>query len=109
MVGSTPSTRYAPVIPVEHSARLIALGYVTDIANRLRMTTPGRAMMASGTVKLRRPERLKSKKLVANPTEHKCPECDGTGFPLVAQPDRLGVKIYPTQCKECLGKGRVAN
>jgi hypothetical protein len=45
--------------PAEHSARLIALGYLADIAARLRMTTPGRAMMASGTVKLRQPERFK--------------------------------------------------
>jgi hypothetical protein len=110
MVGSTPSTRFAPVIPVEHSARLIALGYMTDIASRLRMTTPGRAMMASRTVELRRrPERLKLKKLAVSLTEHKCPECNGAGFPLVAQPVRLGVKIYPPQCKLCLGKGRIAN
>jgi hypothetical protein len=59
MVGNTPINSRAPVIPVEHSARLIALGYMADIADRLRMTTPGRAMMASGTVKLRQPERSK--------------------------------------------------
>jgi hypothetical protein len=46
VVGNTPVNSRAPVIPVEHSARLIALGYMADIADRLRMTTPGRTMMA---------------------------------------------------------------
>jgi hypothetical protein len=36
------------VIPAEHSARLIALGYMADIAGRLRMTTPGRSRIAAG-------------------------------------------------------------
>ena len=30
------------VIPAEHSARLIELGYMADLAGRLRMTTAGR-------------------------------------------------------------------
>jgi DnaJ-class molecular chaperone len=39
--------------------------------------------------------------------EVKCPACNGTGFPAVAQlkPWR---KIYPAPCKECAGKGRIA-
>jgi hypothetical protein len=43
LVGYTPAMNGPPpVIPAEHSARLIALGYMADIAGRLRMTTPGR-------------------------------------------------------------------
>jgi len=38
------------VIPPEHSARLIALGYMADIHGRLRMTTPGRIRLAAGNV-----------------------------------------------------------
>ena len=42
LVG-TPSTYRSPaVIPPEHRARLIELGYVADIQGKLRMTTPGR-------------------------------------------------------------------
>jgi hypothetical protein len=47
-VGSTRVTDSAPTIPAEHSARLIALGYVADLADRLRMTTPGRIRLAAG-------------------------------------------------------------
>ncbi|WP_100381901.1 hypothetical protein [Bradyrhizobium canariense] len=36
------------VIPAEHSARLIALGYMVDLSGRLRMTTPGRQRIAAG-------------------------------------------------------------
>jgi hypothetical protein len=36
------------VIPAEHSVRLIGLGYISDIAGRLRMTTPGRQRIAAG-------------------------------------------------------------
>ena len=47
-VGNTRASDSAPAIPTEHSARLIALGYVADVADRLRMTTPGRQRMAAG-------------------------------------------------------------
>jgi hypothetical protein len=36
------------VIPADHSAKLIALGYMCDLAGRLRMTTPGRLLLAVG-------------------------------------------------------------
>jgi hypothetical protein len=36
------------IIPAEHSARLIELGYVANLLGRLRMTTPGRLRMAAG-------------------------------------------------------------
>jgi hypothetical protein len=36
------------VIPAEHRARLIALGYMVDVTGRLRMTTPGRSRIAAG-------------------------------------------------------------
>jgi hypothetical protein len=35
------------VIPSDHSARLIALGYMADLSGRLRMTTSGRRRIAS--------------------------------------------------------------
>jgi hypothetical protein len=45
LVGNTSAVRDPPaVIPAEHSARLIALGYMVDIAVRLRMTTQGRIL-----------------------------------------------------------------
>jgi hypothetical protein len=45
----TPSTYRCPaVIPPEHRARLIELGYVADIQGKLRMTTPGRNRLAAG-------------------------------------------------------------
>jgi len=47
-VGNTRVIDPAPAIPAEHSARLIALGYLADLADRLRMTTPGRLRMAAG-------------------------------------------------------------
>jgi len=43
----------------------------------------------------------------AKPIEHKCPACNGTGFPVVKQPAQPGRKIYPVQCKSCHGKGRI--
>jgi hypothetical protein len=40
---------YPPaVIPIEHSTKLIALGYMVDLIGRLRMTTPGRQRIAVG-------------------------------------------------------------
>jgi hypothetical protein len=49
LVGRTPAVNGPPaVIPPEHSVRLIALGYMADIAGRLRMTTPGRLRIAAG-------------------------------------------------------------
>jgi hypothetical protein len=47
-VGNTPVNSRVPVIPAEHSARLIALGYMVDLAGKLRMTTPGRIRIAAG-------------------------------------------------------------
>jgi hypothetical protein len=42
-VGNTSAVLNPPAaIPAEHSARLIALGYMADLQGRLRMTTPGR-------------------------------------------------------------------
>jgi hypothetical protein len=49
LVGNTPATTRPPaVIPPEHSARLIALGYMVEIDGRLRMTTPGRVRIYAG-------------------------------------------------------------
>ena len=48
-VGNTCAVREPPaVIPAEHSARLIELGYIADLAGRLRMTSPGRWRIAAG-------------------------------------------------------------
>jgi hypothetical protein len=42
-VGNTSAVSDPPaVIPAEHSARLIGLGYMADLGGKLRMTTPGR-------------------------------------------------------------------
>jgi hypothetical protein len=48
-VGNTSAVTCPPaVIPTEHSARLIALGYMVDLEGRLRMTTPGRIRIYAG-------------------------------------------------------------
>ena len=47
-VGNAPVNSSAPAIPAAHSARLIALGYMVDLAGRLRMTTPGRIRICAG-------------------------------------------------------------
>jgi hypothetical protein len=48
-VGSTSAVTSPPaVIPAEDSVRLIALGYMVDIAGRLRMTTHGRMRINAG-------------------------------------------------------------
>jgi hypothetical protein len=47
-VGNTCAVTDPPaMIPAEHSARLIALGYMADIAGRIRMTTIGRRRIAA--------------------------------------------------------------
>ena len=48
LIGTPSTYGPLPVIPYEHSARLIALGYMVDIQGRLRMTTPGRQRLAVG-------------------------------------------------------------
>src|SRR3984893_11760895 len=48
-VGNTCAVLEPPaVIPAEHRARLIALGYMVHLQGRLRMTTPGRSRMGAG-------------------------------------------------------------
>ena len=48
-VGNTCAVTSLPAaIPIEHSARLIALGYVVYIEGRLRMTTQGRVRIYAG-------------------------------------------------------------
>jgi hypothetical protein len=47
-VGNTRVNGPAPTIPPEHSARLVALGYIADLEGKLRMTTPGRVRLAAG-------------------------------------------------------------
>ena len=47
-VGNTTLLEPPAVIPAKYSARLIELGYMADVAGRLRMTTPGRARIAAG-------------------------------------------------------------
>jgi hypothetical protein len=43
----------------------------------------------------------------ANPTEQKCPACNGTGYSVVMQPVRPGRKIYPAPRQKCGGEGRI--
>jgi hypothetical protein len=68
-VGETSAVLEPPAtIPVEHSARLIALGYMADVAGRLRMTTPGRARIrkrATAKIKLGHLRRLMMSRLRA--------------------------------------------
>jgi hypothetical protein len=46
-VGNTSAVTDPPaIIPTEHRATLIALGYMADLSGRLRMTTPGRHRIA---------------------------------------------------------------
>ena len=51
-IGHTPVNKRPAVIPAEHTARLIALGYMADIAGKLRLTTPGRHQIAAGVATL---------------------------------------------------------
>jgi DnaJ-class molecular chaperone len=44
---------------------------------------------------------------VANPTEQRCPACDGMGVLAVIQPAQPGRRLYPPPCKACDGKGRI--
>jgi len=47
-VANTSAVLEPPaVIPAEHSARLIELGYMADLAGRLRMTSVGRQRIAA--------------------------------------------------------------
>ena len=48
LIGSMPVHGTPPTIPAAHSARLIALGYMADLAGRLRMTTEGRMRIYAG-------------------------------------------------------------
>jgi len=47
-VGNAHVRSSAPTIPAEHSARLIALGYMVYLSGRLWMTTPGRVRIYAG-------------------------------------------------------------
>jgi hypothetical protein len=47
-VGNAPVNSSAFTIPAAHSARLIALGYMVDLAGKLRVTTPGRIRIYAG-------------------------------------------------------------
>ena len=47
-VGNARVNDLAPAIPAAHRARLIALGYMVDLAGKLRMTTPGRIRIYAG-------------------------------------------------------------
>jgi hypothetical protein len=47
VVGNAGVNGPAPAIPTEHTARLIALGYMAHLEGRLR-TTPGRVRIAAG-------------------------------------------------------------
>ncbi|TYL96595.1 hypothetical protein FXB40_11110 [Bradyrhizobium rifense] len=48
VVGNVPPNGPAPVIPVAHRDRLIALGYMAHLSGRLRMTTNGRVRIYAG-------------------------------------------------------------
>jgi DnaJ-class molecular chaperone len=52
-------------------------------------------------------QRHHMKKRAANPTEQKCPACNGTGFAVAEQPTQPSRRIYPPPCRKCGGKGRI--
>jgi transcription elongation factor Elf1 len=52
---------------------------------------------------------IKMTKLSPKISEHTCPACNGTGFPVVMQPVQPDRKIYPVQCKACAGKGKITD
>jgi DnaJ-class molecular chaperone len=52
---------------------------------------------------------IKMTKLSPKISEHTCPACNGTGFPVVRQPAQPGRKIYPVKCKACAGKGKITD
>jgi DnaJ-class molecular chaperone len=39
--------------------------------------------------------------------EGECPECSGTGFPVVLQPVQPTRRIYPPPCSKCGGSGHI--
>jgi hypothetical protein len=47
-IGNSSVKNPPATIPVEHSAKLIALGYMVDFEGRLWMTTPGKHQIAVG-------------------------------------------------------------
>jgi hypothetical protein len=47
-VGNAHVNGPAPLVPAAHCARLIEMGYMMDLAGRLRMTTPGRIRIYAG-------------------------------------------------------------
>jgi DnaJ-class molecular chaperone len=47
------------------------------------------------------------KKPIIKPPERECPQCAGSGFAVAKDPSRPEIRIYQ-DCKECLGKGRIA-
>ena len=48
LVGNNLPAHPPALVPADHCARLIALGYISDFACRLRMTSPGRHRIAAG-------------------------------------------------------------
>jgi DnaJ-class molecular chaperone len=63
----------------------------------------------STTMKKAINQKVKMKNQSEKPAERKCPKCNGTGFPAVAQPSRPDRKIYPVRCENCGGKGRITD
>jgi hypothetical protein len=59
-VGNCSTMDPPAAIPVEHSTKLIALGYMVDLVGRLRMTTPGRQRIAVGAGKVAAAPKLQS-------------------------------------------------
>jgi DnaJ-class molecular chaperone len=48
------------------------------------------------------------RKLPMKPPEKRCTACNGTGHLEVVKPAKPTIRIYPPQCKECGGKGRIS-
>ena len=64
-VGNTCAVREPPaVIPADHSARLIGLGYMVRLAGRLRMTAHGRYQIAAAENRNRAPAKRVGRTLI---------------------------------------------
>ena len=64
-------------------------------------------LVTASELRDRKIKRRPSIKPRTQPSESKCPVCNGTGYPVLTQPMQPGRKIYPAPCKKCGGKGRM--
>jgi hypothetical protein len=74
---------------------------LVDIGREAIPSRRGAGCTHAGALGMRKP--------VLRPVERARPACHGTGVATVKQSTREGVRVYPPRCRECLGKGRIAD